>query len=305
MIQLPAVILMKNKLKGSLSLFAATLIWGSAFIAQSVGMDHIGPFTFQAIRCGLAVLFLVPMSFVLELKKGSPAQSAARWRSKKLWKAGSICGIALFAAASLQQVGLVYTDAGKAGFLTAMYIVLVPVLGLFLHRKPPKTALFSILLAVLGLYLLSCLGVSEINIGDLCLMGCALAYAVQITCIDRLANDLDGVRLNCIQALVVTVISVPIMLLTETVDPGEILICALPLGYAGIMSMGVAYTLQIVGQQHLEPTAASLIMSLESVIAALCGWAILHETMTGWELLGCVLVFLAVIISQIPGKKQD
>ena len=290
---------MNKRLKGSLTLFGAVIIWGSAFIAQSMGMELIGPFTFQAIRCGLAVLFLIPVSFLFDRKPGA----LKRWLDPRLWRSGLICGLALFAAASLQQVGLVYTDAGKAGFLTAMYIVLVPILGLFLGQKPGKSAWFSVGLAVVGLYLLSCMGVSQINIGDILLAGCALAYAVQITCIDRLAGDLDGVRLNCVQALVVTVLSIPFMVFTETVDIGNILACSLPLAYAGILSMGVAYSLQIVGQKHLEPTTASLIMSLESVIAALCGWLILKETMTPWELLGCGLVFAAVIISQLPKKE--
>lgn len=290
---------MNKRFKGSLTLFVAVIIWGSAFIAQSVGMELIGPFTFQAIRCGLAVLFLIPVAFLFDRKPGS----VKRWLNPRLWRSGLICGLALFAAASLQQVGLVYTDAGKAGFLTAMYIVLVPILGLFLGQKPGRSAWFSVVLAVIGLYLLSCMGVSEINIGDILLTGCALAYAVQITCIDRLAGDLDGVRLNCVQALVVTVLSVPFMFFTETVDMGNILACSLPLAYAGVLSMGVAYSLQIVGQKYLEPTTASLIMSLESVIAALCGWLILKETMTAWELLGCGLVFAAVVISQLPKKK--
>lgn len=289
---------MNKRLKGSLTLFGAVIIWGSAFIAQSMGMELIGPFTFQAIRCGLAVLFLIPVSFLFDRKPGA----VKRWLEPRLWKSGLICGLALFAAASLQQVGLVYTDAGKAGFLTAMYIVLVPILGLFLGQKPGRAAWFSVVLAVTGLYLLSCMGVSEINIGDILLTGCALAYAVQITCIDRLAGDLDGVRLNCVQALVVTVLSIPFMVFTETVDMGNILACSLPLAYAGILSMGVAYSLQIIGQKNLEPTAASLIMSLESVIAALCGWLILKETMTPWELLGCGMVFGAVVISQLPQK---
>lgn len=293
---------MKNQIKGSLCLLCATIIWGSAFIAQSVGMELIGPFTFQVIRCFLAVLFLVPVTFLFDAKIGARA-SAAKWKNRQLWKAGLICGSALFVAASLQQIGLIYTDVGKAGFLTAMYIVLVPVLGLFLKRKPPKSAIFSIILAVIGLYLLSCMGVTQINKGDIYLMGCALAYAVQITCIDHLAAELDGLRLNCIQSIVVTVLSVPFMLATETIDVGNIQACWLPLCYAGIASMGIAYSMQIIGQQHMEPTAASLIMSLESVIAALCGWLILHETMTGWELLGCGLVFAAVVISQLPEKR--
>ena len=291
---------MKEKLRGSIALLSATLIWGSAFIAQSVGMDHIGPFTFQAVRCGLAVAFLVVLSLVFD--KGDLVLFSKKWREPRLWKAGCICGCALFVAASLQQVGLVYTDASKAGFLTAMYIVLVPVLGLFLGQKVPKATLFSVILAVAGLYLLSCMGVSEINRGDLYMMGCALAYAVQITCIDRLASDLDGLRLNGIQALVVTVLSIPFMCFTETVEVRSILICWLPLCYAGVLSMGVAYTLQIVGQKALEPAPAALIMSLESVIAALCGWLILKETMTATELLGCGLVFAAVVLSQLPEK---
>ena len=291
---------MKQKLRGSFALLFATLIWGSAFIAQSVGMDHIGPFTFQAVRCGLAVLFLVFLSWIFD--KGDPSRFRAKWADPRLWKAGLICGCALFVAASLQQVGLVYTDAGKAGFLTAMYIVLVPVLGFFLGQKPPRSTFFSVILAVGGLYLLSCMGVSRINMGDLYMIGCALAYAVQITCVDRCAGDLDGLRLNCVQALVVTVLSIPFMCLTETVELGSILSCWLPLCYAGILSMGVAYTLQIVGQKALEPAPAALIMSLESVIAVLCGWLILKETMTATELLGCGLVFAAVIISQLPEK---
>ena len=295
---------MKNKFRGAVSLFAATLIWGSAFVAQSLGMERIGPFTFQAIRCLLAVAFLVPVIFLLEIPKIGMKQSLKRWQNRKLWKAGIICGGALFVAASLQQVGLVYTDAGKAGFLTAMYIVLVPILGLFLGRKVTRSAVFSILLAVAGLYLLSCLGVSSINIGDLLLMGCALGYAVQILCVDCFAQAVDGLRLNCIQALVVAVLSLPFMALTETVVLADILSCTVPLLYAGVMSMGVAYTLQILGQQNMEPTGASLIMSLESVIAVLSGWLILKETMTGAEICGCCLVFAAVVISQLPERKQ-
>ena len=295
---------MKNQLKGSLSLLAATVIWGFAFIAQSVGMDLIGPFTFQMVRCLLAVVFLIPCAFALDIGKCSIKESAARWKNPRLWKAGVTCGFALFAASSLQQIGLIYTDAGKAGFITAMYIVLVPVLGLFLGRKIPKSAGISVILAVIGLYLLSCMGVSEVNKGDLCLMGCALAFAVQINCIDHFSAGLDGFRMNCIQSLTVAVISVPFALLTETIDVGNLLACWGPLCFAGMLSMGLAYSLQIVGQKSLEPTTASLIMSLESVFAALGGWWLLNERMSGAELLGCALVFIAVVISQLPDRKQ-
>lgn len=296
------VIAMKRQLKGTASLLFATIIWGSAFIAQSVGMEHIGPFTFQAIRCGLAVLFLIPLSFLFEKDK---KQFMKKWTAPRLWKVGVICGIALFAAAGLQQMGLVYTSPGKAGFITAMYIVLVPILGLFIKQKPPLSAWISVVIAVIGLYLLSCVGVTQINTGDLLCLGCALGFSVQITLIDRLAGDLDGIRLNCVQSLVCAVLSAVFMFAAETPDMENILSCWLPLGYAGILSMGVAYSLQIVGQKDLEPTAASLIMSLESVFAALFGWLLLHETMTVWEFSGCVLVFSAVILSQIPiGRKK-
>lgn len=295
---------MKKQIKGSLALLCGTIIWGSAFIAQSVGMDHIGPFTFQAIRCMLAVVFLFLITLVFDFRIGV-RNSLAKWKNKRLWIAGGICGTALFVATSLQQVGLVYTDPGKAGFLTAMYIVLVPMLGIFLHRKPGLNAVFSVALALAGLYLLSFMGVTSINVGDLLLIGCALAFAVQILLIDSFAQDLDGLCLNCVQALVVAVLSIPWMLLTEELSMDNILACWLPLGFAGILSMGVAYSLQIVGQKNLEPTAASLIMSLESVFAALGGWLILHNTMTARELWGCVLVFAGVIISQLPRRKKS
>lgn len=291
---------MKKQLSGVIALLGATVIWGSAFIAQSVGMDKIGPFTFQAVRCFLAVVFLFPASALFS--KGKPFWKS--WADPALWRSGVICGLALFAASSLQQIGLVYTDAGKAGFLTAMYIVFVPFLGLFLGQKPGRNALLSLIPAIVGLYLLSCTSVSGINKGDVLLLLCAVAFSVQILLIDRHCAGLDGLKLNCIQALVAAVLSVPWALLTETVDASRIASCWLPLGYAGILSMGVAYTLQIVGQKRVAPSAAALLMSLESVFAALFGWLLLHETMTGAEELGCLLVFAAVVISQLPEKKE-
>lgn len=291
---------MKKQLSGVIALLGATVIWGSAFIAQSVGMDKIGPFTFQAVRCFLAVVFLFPASALFS--KGKPFWKS--WADPALWRSGVICGLALFAASSLQQIGLVYTDAGKAGFLTAMYIVFVPFLGLFVGQRPGRNALLSLIPAIVGLYLLSCTSVSGINKGDVLLLLCAVAFSVQILLIDRHCAGLDGLKLNCIQALVVAVLSVPWALLTETVDASLIASCWLPLGYAGILSMGVAYTLQIVGQKRVAPSAAALLMSLESVFAALFGWLLLHETMTMAEELGCALVFAAVVISQLPEKKK-
>lgn len=303
---------MKSQLKGTLALSIATIIWGSAFIAQSVGMDHIGPMTFQAGRCFLAVLFLIPVVFLFDLSKKEGRGFLSSWTNKQLWKAGSICGAALFVAAGLQQVGLLYTTAGKAGFITAMYIILVPILGLFIGQKPPFSAWISVGIAVIGLYLLSCVGVSEINTGDILMLGSAFAFAVQITLVDKFAGDLDGLRLNCIQSLVCASLSAIVMFTTEAPRWENIAACWLPLGYAGVLSMGVAYSLQIIGQKHLPPTPASLIMSLESVFAVLFAWLILKETMATHEILGCCLVFGAVILSQMPvkertnaGKKQE
>ena len=291
---------MKRQFQGILALLTATIIWGSTFVAQSVGMDYIGPFTFQSLRCLLAFIFLLICALLQ-----SPKTFLDLWKNKRVWKAGSLCGIALFASSSLQQVGLLYTDAGKAGFLTAMYIVLVPVLGIFLKKKPPKSTLPSVILSMAGLYLLSAGGLGSINRGDLLILGCAFAYSVQITLVDQLTPGLNGLHVNCIQCLVCGILSVPPMLLSETVHYDRILQCWLPLGYAGILSLGAAYTLQIVGQQRVEPTKAALIMSLESVFAAVGGWLILHESMTGKELLGCGLIFAAVILSQIPFERKN
>lgn len=295
---------MNKKLKGSLALLLGTLIWGSCFVAQSVGMDHIGPFTFQAVRCALAVIGLLPVIALMDKLGGRSFIKG--WCDKKLWKAGLLCGIPLFIATGFQQVGLVYTSAGKAAFLTAMYIVMVPVLGLFLKRKFSFMIPISVALAVAGLYFLSCVGVTEVNPGDIVMLFCAIAFAVQILFVDRFAPQVDALRLNCLQALVCAVCSGILTIFTEEVTVSGLLDCWLPLCYAGFLSMGAAYALQIVGQKYIEPTTASLIMSLESVFAVLSGWLLIGETLTSWEAIGCVLMFAAVILSQIPvGKKRQ
>lgn len=294
---------MKQKLTGIFSLLGATVIWGGAFVAQSAGMDLIGPFTFQAIRCGLAVLALIVFIALLEWKQLSAYFQ--KWADPKLWKTGILCGLALFVASGLQQIGLIYTDAGKAGFITALYIVIVPVLGLFLKQKPTVMTVISIVIAVVGMYMLCGTGNAGINIGDLLLIGCSIAFAVQITLIDRLARDVDSLRLNCVQAFVVAVLSTLFMGFTETVDLQLVTSCWLPLAYAGVLSMGAGYALQIVGQKRVESTAASLIMSLESVFALVFGALLLGERLSLWEGIGCALVFSAVILSQIPVKKTS
>lgn len=291
---------MKKKLLGSVSLLLATVIWGSAFVAQSVGMDHVGPYTFQAIRCAMAAIGLVPVIAIFDAGKNDGKSFISRFADKKLWMAGVLAGIPLCFAANLQQIGILYTDAGKSAFLTAMYIIFVPLIGIFLKQRPSPMIPVCVLLAAIGLYFLSCAGVSGINIGDICLLLCALAFAVQITVIDRFAQIVDPLRLNCIQAGVCAAGSALVMLFTETPTLDGIAGSWWPMCYAGFLSMGVAYSLQIIGQKHLDPAPASLIMSLESVFAALSGWLFLQETMTFEESVGCILVFLAVILSQIP-----
>lgn len=303
MVNCHAVIVMNNKIKGSASLLFATLIWGTAFIFQSVGMDHIGPFTFQAVRCTLAVIGMVAVIWMLDKKAGRDFKKG--WQDKQLWKAGILCGIPLFLACDLQQLGLVYTTAGKAGFLTAMYIVMVPVLGIFLKRKITFMVPVSVGIAVAGLYLLSFSGTGSANIGDILMLICAVMFAVQILVVDHFAADVDAVRLNCIQAGVVAIASAVVTVFTEKVRIPDLLNCWLPLCYTGFISMGAAYSLQIIGQKHVEPTAAALIMSLESVFAALFGWLLLKETMTLSEIFGCILMFIAVILSQIPLRQKQ
>lgn len=286
-------------------LFLATLLWGSTFVAQSLGMDHIGPFTFQGIRCGIGALALLPIIWLFDRKDGHGADFFRRFTDKKLWKAATSCAIPLFFATNLQQMGMVTVDAGKSGFLTAMYIVFVPVIGFFLRKKTSPMVPVSVVIAVVGLYFLSCMGVTAVGLGDLLLLACAVAFALQIIFVDKYVGEVDPLRLNCLQAAICSIGSCIVMLLMEQPTVAGIRAGFWALCYAGVLSMGIAYSLQILGQKYLEPTLASLIMSLESVIAVLCGCIFLKETMTGWEILGCVLVFIAVILSQIPVKTKE
>lgn len=289
---------MNKRLKGSLALLLATIIWGSTFVAQSVGVEQIGPMSFLAIRGYLAIATLLPVVYLRD-RKGF----ARKMKDPKLWKAGLLSGVALFVATALQQVGLLYTTAGKGGFITAMYIILVPVFGLFLGKKPSVQIFFSVAVAAVGLYLLSGAGVTAINIGDVLMLMCAFAFTVQILILDHVAGELDSVALNLAQSLVCALVATSFMLTEDNTLP-QIMSCWLPLCYAGILSMGVAYTLQIVGQKALEPTTASLMMSFESVFAAISGWLILDESLNATEAAGCALVFIAIIFSQIPLKSR-
>lgn len=296
---------MKKQIRSVALLLLCTMIWGLAFVAQGVGMDYIGPFTFQAVRCFLAVIGLLPFCIVADRFKNDGKTFFSRWKEKNLWKAGILCGLPLFVACNLQQMGLVDTDTGKSAFLTAMYIVIVPILGIFLRRKPSKMIFLCVALAVVGLYCLSCVGVTQINSGDLLLLGCAFAFAVQIIMVEIFGINVDALRLNIIQALVCAVLSAIVMFFTETPTWQAIGQCWLPLAYAGFLSMGVAYYLQILGQKNLDLSVASILLSAESVFAAIFGALLLKETMTPWEWLGCILMLSAIVLSQIKFKKKE
>lgn len=297
---------MKTKLRSNLAILIATILWGSTFVAQSIGMDHIGPFTFQAARCFLGGLVLLPIIAVTDsfTNRGDGKSFFSRWCDRRLWRAGLFCGIPLFIATNLQQIGLVDTDAGKSAFLTAMYIVFVPVIGMFFGQKASKWVPVSVALGVAGLYCLSCVGVTSIATSDLLLLGCAVAFAIQILAVDKYANQVDCLRLNCINAFLCAVLSALVMLITEEPTWNAIRVCFGSIAYAGILSMGIAYSLQNIGQKNLDSATASLLMSTESVFAVLAGWIVLNERLNLWEGIGCVLVFVAVILSQLPDKKK-
>lgn len=292
-----------RKLRGNLLLLLTSLIWGVAFVAQKSGGEGLGALTIIGLRSliGSAGLMLViPLldKMGLSHKSDSPAQR------KTLWCGGILCGLAMFAATNLQQFGLRDASEGKAAFITALYIVLVPILGLFLHRRATLLNWLGVVIAAVGLYLLCAMGETGFGVSDVLLLLCALMFSVQIMLVDRFSPKVDGVRLSCIQFLVVGILNLPLMFLLE--EPtwtgvqnhlGELL-------YLGLLSSGVAYTLQIIAQKDTDPTTASLLMSLESVFGALAGWLIAGHAMGGYEILGCVLMFAAIVLAQIPAPKR-
>lgn len=301
-------------MRSNLMLLLTAFIWGSAFVAQSAGMDYIGPFTFNGVRSIIGGLVLIPVIFLLQkiskpteenfIEKSVEEKNAER---KVLITGGVICGLVLFVASSLQQIGIQFTTAGKAGFITALYIVIVPILGIFLKKKLRPIVWLCVLMGAFGLYLL-CMTDKSFTLakGDFLVLLCAFAFSVHILVIDYFSPKTDGVKLSCIQFLVAGVLGLICMCIFELdqFSISSLLQCWLPLLYAGVLSCGVGYTLQVIAQRDAEPTIASLLMSLESVFAVICGVIILHEFMTGREILGCVVMFAAIIIAQIPPKKE-
>ena len=286
--------------RGTLLLVLTAFIWGTAFVAQSVGMDHVGPFTFNGVRNLVACVALSPVIFFFDFTRKKKNIVKPEFQNKLYIKGGIICGVFLFAASSLQQIGIMYTTAGKAGFLTALYIVFVPVLGIFFRKKTGPVVWICVIIALAGAYLLSVKEGFSIAYSDIYLLICAVLFSWQIIFIDKYAPLTDNVKLSFVQFLTTGVISTVIALIAERPSLTAILACAGPILYTAVMSSGVAYTLQIVGQKDTPPAIASLVMSLESVFSALAGWVVLNEVLSPKETLGCVLVFAAVILSQLP-----
>ena len=295
----------KKELKGTAMLLLTAFIWGIAFVAQSDGMNYVGPFTFNCVRMVIGGLVLIPCIFILERMKGSRTEKKVERTNKKyMFIGGILCGIALGAAAALQQIGIQYTTVGKAGFITAMYIIIVPVLGIFFRRKAGVRVWISVIIAVAGLYLLCMSGSLKLGRGDLLVLLCALVFSVHILLIDCFSPKTDGVKMSCIQFLTAGLISAVPMLLFEKPAVSDITAAWLPILYAGVLSCGVAYTLQVIAQKDADPTVASLVLSLESVFSVLAGWVILGQVLSGREILGCVLMFAAIILAQLPSVSK-
>lgn len=290
----------RGSIRSSLLLFLAAVIWGVAFVAQSVGMDYMGPATFNGARFLIGSAVLMPVIWYRGRKK--QADSAPEDK-KKLLTGGLCCGLALCCASLLQQFGIQYTTVGKAGFITTLYIIIVPVLGIFLRKRIKARVWIGAVIAVIGMYLLCMSGSFSLSMGDSLVLGCALVFAVHILVVDYFSPKVDSVKLSCLQFLTSGVICTVLAFLTETPSLESMIAGAVPVLYAGVLSCGVAYTLQVVGQKNVEPTIASLILSLESVVSVLAGWIILGQRLSVKELLGCVLVFAAVILVQLPDKK--
>ena len=283
-------------LRANLLLLLAALIWGVAFVAQKSGLDSLSPFAFNGYRFLLGGLVLLPFAIARRRRGAAP--------DRGLWLGGLLCGACLFVASSAQQIGLKWTTAGKAGFLTALYVVIVPLLAALAGRRVRPLLWLCIALAVAGLHLLCLDGpfsLASVNRGDVWELACALAFAVHILAIDRFAPHADGIRLSCLQFLVCGVLSLPF---AGFPSPSALAAAWLPLAYTGILSCGVAYTLQTVAQKNTSPTVASLIMCLESLFAFLAGALLLREPVSLREAIGAALLLAALLLAQLPARPR-
>lgn len=306
-------------MKNNILLVLTALIWGCAFVAQSVGMDYVGPFTFNTARFLIGAIVLLPVIWFMDRQRAKEqnAEGVSRINPdtdgaakndpadrKTVIIGGICCGTALAVASTLQQWGILFTTVGKAGFITAMYIVIVPLLGVFIGKKVRPLIIGCVAIAVVGFYFLCMTESLRLGLGDFLVLLCAIAFSIHILVIDHFSPKVDGVKMSAIQFLTAAIISAVPTLLWEQPVFTEILQAWQPVLYAGVMSCGVAYTLQIIAQKNADPTVASLLLSLESVFSVLAGWVLLGQGLSLKELFGCVLIFCAIILAQLPEKKK-
>ena len=295
-------------LKQNICAFMTAMIWGTAFVAQSLCSEHIGPFTTTALRSVIAAVFLTAVVFLKRKAERKKSVFADRIYFKKLLRSGIICGIILAVATILQQTGIGDTGAGKTAFITAMYVVIVPVLGIFVRKKAGAGVWAAVAVAVIGFYFLCLYGEGGVRlaVSDLFVLLCAFMFSVHIIVVDNVSDGIDGIELSCVQFYAASVLSLIFMIVYEKVVFSEIVACVLPLLYIGVFSSGIAYTLQIIAQKGSNPTVISLILALESVFAVLAEHLIggtNAKAMMWWEIVGCILIFSAVVLSQIPFDK--
>lgn len=304
---------MSKKMQSNIMLLITAIVWGSGFVAQKAGAV-LEPFTYNGIRIFIGGLFLIPIIMILDKVTGAKETMSKKSEEEKasekkfLLIGGVVCGIVLCIASTLQQFGMYFdTDAGKTGFITSLYIVIVPILGIFMRKKVKPLIWFCVALGAAGFYLLCVAGKGggfTLENGDFFVLLCAFAFSFHIVVVDYYSPKCDSIRLACLQFLVAGVVGMICMFIFETPVWADIIDCWMPILYAGIVSCGIGFTLQVVGQKHAEPAVASLIMSLESVFSVLFGVLLLSETLTGFEISGCLVIFTAVMISQIPSKDE-
>lgn len=302
-----------HTLRQSFLLFLTAVIWGVAFVAQSAGMEYLGPYTYNGVRSVLGGMVLLPCIALLnkiqaakpDTAEGSSVEGRNIKKSGKELAAGGLCcGFILFAASNFQQFGIQYTTVGKAGFITAMYILIVPILGLLVHKKAGLQVWIGVVFGIAGLYLLCMTDSFSLEKGDALVLICAFIFSLHILVIDHFSQRVDGIKMSCIQFWVCGILSLFCSFLFERPDLQSICDAWLPVCYGGIMSCGVAYTLQIVGQKDMNPTVASLILSLESVVAAAAGFLLLGQAMSLRELVGCLMMVMAITSAQLPERKK-
>lgn len=296
---------MKNKnLLGSAQLMLAAFIWGSAFVAQAEGMNHVGPLTFLSVRFFIGGAVLIPVIiFRNVIYKNNPNyRKGQKGGAAALLLGGIICGLLLTIASGFQQVGLLYTSVGNAGFITTLYVVFVPLCGIFFRKLPSFNIWIAVIIATVGLYLLCMTDGLKLGLGDTLILICAICYTAHIMVVDRFAEKVDPIKLSCMQFLTVGVVALPLALIFETPSMNEIFSAWLPILYAGVLSSGVAFTLQVVAQRYTEPTIAAITMSFESVFAVLSGCVVLGDIPSPREWFGCGIMFAAIILAQFPAK---